>query len=117
MKRLVLAFLLISSFAAYAQKGSVSGAIIDSLTQKPVEFATVTVLNQSGKPINGGACDESGKFNLAKIDKGNYQLVVSFVGYANKKISFAITDKNAIVNFGNISISPSAKMLHEVVVE
>lgn len=105
------------SGSVLAQKGSVSGVVIDSLIKKPVEFATVAVVDKSGKPINGAICDESGKFSIDKIEKGNYQLVVSFVGYGTRKFGFEIKEKGSDLDFGTITLGPSVKILHEVVVE
>jgi outer membrane receptor protein involved in Fe transport len=101
----------------FAQKGSISGYVIDSLTQKPIEFTTITILDQTNKPVNGTLCDDNGKFTIDKINKGSYQLVVSFVGHGTKKFAFEIKDKGSDFNMGAIVLSPSVKMLHEVVVQ
>ncbi|MBI1768271.1 MAG: TonB-dependent receptor [Bacteroidetes bacterium] len=116
MKKVLFILFACVSGSLMAQKGSVSGTVIDSLTQKPVEYATIAILNLSNKPINGTICDESGKFLVDKVDKGSYMLVVSFVGYTTQKISIGIKDKNEI-NMGTITLAPSVKMLHEVVVQ
>ncbi|GHN02003.1 TonB-dependent receptor [Cytophagales bacterium WSM2-2] len=103
---------------ATAQKGSgISGVITDSLTSKPVEFATITVLDPSGKAVNGTLCDDHGRFVISKMPKGNYQLAISFVGYATKKMSIQIPDKGSEINVGTIALSPSMQVLREVVVE
>jgi outer membrane receptor protein involved in Fe transport len=118
MKKVLLFLVFASVTAVYAQKtAGVSGHVVDSLTQKPVEFATVAILDQSNKPINGAVCDGDGKFVIPKVAKGDYFLVVSFVGYANKKVPLHVSDKGAETNMGGIILSPSVKMLHEVVVE
>jgi hypothetical protein len=69
------------------------------------------------KAINGIACDENGKFSIDKVGKGDYQLVISFVGYTTKKILIRVGEKSAETNMGTITLSPSVKILHEVVVE
>src|SRR5258706_557898 len=117
MKKTLFILLTCISSSLFAQKGSISGYVIDSLTQKPVEFTTIAILDQSGKPINGTICDENGKFSITKIDKGNYQLVVSFVGYGTKRFGFEVKEKGIEFNLGRIVLSPSAKMLHEVIVQ
>ncbi|HEV8513630.1 MAG TPA: TonB-dependent receptor [Cyclobacteriaceae bacterium] len=119
MKKLLFFIASIVCSTVYAQKTiGISGVVIDSLTQKPVEFATVALVDPSNnKPINGAVCDESGKFLIPKAAKGSYALIISFVGYANKKVSVQILEKNSEINLGTIILSPSVKMLHEVVVE
>jgi outer membrane receptor protein involved in Fe transport len=119
MKKLLLVFALIGSSSVYAQRTlNISGTVIDSLTGKSVEFATVALVDPSNnKPINGAVCDESGKFLIPKAANGNYNLIVSFVGYTTKKITLLALEKGNEINLGTITLSPSAKMLHEVVVE
>src|SRR6478735_8879645 len=82
MKILLLFLPFICSSVVYAQKiNGISGEVIDSLTNKPVEFATVAIFDPSNnKPINGTVCDLDGKFIIPKIAKGNYDLIISFVG-------------------------------------
>lgn len=120
-KKLLFLFTCILSTAA-AQKIprqlTVQGAVVDSLTQKPVEFANITLLDPlTHKPINGTVCNELGKFELNGIASGNYQLVVSFVGYLPKKIPLVFTTKQDKIDLLVISLSPSVEMLHEVVVQ
>lgn len=119
MKKLSLFFVLTTSVAGFAQKtAGISGVVIDSLTHKPVEFATVEIIDPvTNNPINGTVCDEHGKFLIPKMVKGNYYLIISFVGYTNKEIPVHILDKGSEVNVGTIILNPSVKMLHEVVVE
>ncbi len=118
MKKIILFIAFAATSTVYGQKTTgIIGVVIDSLTQKPVEFATVAILDPSNKPVNGTVCDGDGKFLIPKTAKGNYFLVVSFVGYSNKKVAIQILDKGAEMNVGRIILSPSVKMLHEVVVE
>lgn len=117
MRKALLILFACATSTLFAQKGSISGIIIDSLTQKPVEFTTITILDQANKPINGTLCDDEGKFSVTKIDKGIYQLVISFVGYTTKKFSFEVNDKGNDFTVGKIMLNPSLQMLKEVVVE
>ncbi len=117
-------FLLISGIAstAFSQNNSGSnqilGTVMDSLTQKPVEFANAALIDPStGKPINGTVCNEIGKFVIDKVERGKYQVVISFVGYTSKKINVAIAEKKSVTNLGTVILEPSVDMLHEVVVQ
>lgn len=94
------------------------GIVVDSLTQKPVEFANVVIVDPAtGKPINGTVCSDVGKFVLEKTKKGNYQVVISFIGYTSKKFNLVISEKRNVTDLGNVILAPSVEMLHEVVVE
>src|SRR5271155_3528167 len=100
MKKFLLILITCISSAAIAQKTTrISGTVIDSLTQEPVEFAVVTLLNPgSNKPINGSVCDEHGKFSIDKVEKGNFQLAISFVGYTTRKITISTLEKGGETN-------------------
>jgi outer membrane receptor protein involved in Fe transport len=119
MKEKLLLFFICISGALMAQKQvTISGAVMDSLTGKPVEFATVALYDLSvNKIINGTVCDAMGKFKVSTSRNGNYQLVISFVGYGNAKINVSAPEKGSEVTLGTILLSPSVEMLHEVVVE
>lgn len=66
--------------------GSLTGTVLDSLTQAPVPYATVLLLPQApgDKPITGVAADEWGHFALTKLTPGPARLRVSYVGYGTR---------------------------------
>jgi len=99
--------------------GKISGVIIDSLTQKPVDYATVG-LGRSGstKTTNGSLSDEKGVFKIDKINPGNYRITISFLGYQTKIIEAVKTTlQKPDLNLGKILLSPSANALGEVVIQ
>ncbi len=114
---IVAAITVTNSFSQKSIRGGViSGIVLDSLTNKPVEFANVSLIDPAtNKPVNGAMCDLEGKFSIAKASKGTYQVVISFVGFRTKKIEILLSEKDA--NLGAITIGPSVKMLKEVVVQ
>ncbi len=129
MKRLFLLITLVSSFTGivFAQgpgagtptiTGKISGIIIDSLTQKPVDYATIS-LGRSGstKTTNGSLTDEKGYFKIDNISPGSYRLTIGFLGYQNKVLdSVKTTPEKPDINLGKIIFSPDQKTLSEVVV-
>lgn len=99
--------------------GKISGVIIDSLTQKPVDYATVG-LGRSGstKTTNGSLSDEKGVFKIDKINPGNYRITISFLGYQTKIIETVKTTlQKPDINLGKIFLSPSTNALGEVVIQ
>ena len=67
MKRIfTLLALVISCASAFSQGNSkITGTVIDSLTQKPVEFANVALAPESSAtPVDGTVCDANGAFEL-----------------------------------------------------
>ena len=71
--------LLLMANLALAQ-GTIKGTIIDQKTKEPVAFANVVAM-QDGKQIKGAQTDMDGKFTLAPLNVGNYDIKASCVGY------------------------------------
>ncbi len=130
MKKLFVLFIFLScsivtsaqvpSAVQSAPKGSakISGVLLDSTTNKPVDFASIALINPStNKPIDGTMADQVGKFSIPKVAAGNYKLVISFLGYESKSLLLHIKDKNDDQELGVIKLKPTEKVLQEVVVE
>jgi outer membrane receptor protein involved in Fe transport len=98
--------------------GKLSGLILDEQTQKPVAFATVALISQtSGKPVDGAITDEKGRFAISRIAAGQYQVAVSFLGYATKTLAaVTVLDSKSEINLGMISLQPDTKTLQEVAI-
>ncbi|MDP4262408.1 MAG: TonB-dependent receptor [Bacteroidota bacterium] len=99
-------------------EGKITGKIIDSLSQKPVEYATITVyLQGSKKVVNGTIADKDGQFILKNIDPGVYKITVEFIGYLPKTINdVTISKKNSLADLKNIFLSANQKTLQNVTV-
>jgi outer membrane receptor protein involved in Fe transport len=95
--------------------GKISGTVIDSLTQKPLDYATVTLFGASKTPVTGGLTDDKGGFKLDNVKPGIYRIEVSFVGYPTKILNgVETTSAKPDKNLGNVVVAPSAKSLSEV---
>ncbi|MDP5140041.1 MAG: carboxypeptidase-like regulatory domain-containing protein, partial [Spirosomaceae bacterium] len=110
---LLLTFLLAFGLTAYAQNTyKFEGAIVDSSSQTPVEFAAVGLWT-NGKPIDGTLTDEKGKFKFEEVKSGTYKLVVSFVGYKPMSVdNIKVSGKN--VDLGNVKLTGDTQILDEV---
>ena len=96
-------------------KGSVRGKIIDSKTDKPLEYASISLTNTSwGKIIEGTITDARGRFFMNKIRSGKYQISVSYLGYDSQEIDFELTKKKPDVKLADILMLVNAEMLSEV---
>ncbi|HXK00060.1 MAG TPA: TonB-dependent receptor [Gelidibacter sp.] len=91
----------------YSQN-SLSGSIIDKNTKEPLSFATIYL----PKLEKGAVADMDGHYTLSNIPNGNYNLVVSIVGYEtfSQQISFPFTDNL------NIQLAPSAIEIEEIII-
>jgi len=82
-------FLFISS--TFSQQKSnhadifqVSGKVLEAVSKQPIEYATISIINDSTKKvINGAVTDKKGNFIIEKIYKGKYIIRVEFLGYTD----------------------------------
>ncbi|MBD1393128.1 TonB-dependent receptor domain-containing protein [Mucilaginibacter glaciei] len=126
MKRLLLIIIIFcATLSAKAQfgvgggssiKGRISGTVIDSLSKKPVDYATISLFKSGAKtPINGVLTDDKGNFKLDNISAGSYKITISFIGYPTKTIDPVVTTASKPDNnMGSVVIAPSARALKEV---
>jgi len=104
MKYLALLLLISVSCTALAQKKiSLEGSVKDSLSQKTLAYATITVY-KDGVPaaLKSTYTNTSGFFKVTGLDAGKYRVVSSHVGYRNREsvITIAIDkDKNILPDF------------------
>ncbi|MBC8153522.1 MAG: TonB-dependent receptor [Bacteroidetes bacterium] len=95
--------------------GKISGVLMDSTTNKPVEFATIALLNpQTGKPIDGTTSDDKGRYTLTRIAPGEYRLQFGFVGYKNKESALVKIERGTELLLGLTKMSPDVRTLGEV---
>jgi len=95
--------------------GSVSGIVIDSLSGGPLEFASVGLLDATGKAVNGSLTDEKGFFRIPDVPVGTYRIQVSYVGYATQGVpEVKLTARRPDSDVGEIRIRPEAQLLEEI---
>ena len=99
---------------------TITGKVIDSITQNPIEFAVIALYQtKDSSLVNGTTTDINGNFNLKHKGVGNFYIKISFVGYANKTISDILLNPRSgkfAIDLGTIMIKPSSFMLEGVAV-
>lgn len=122
--KIICTFLVILSllgcYRANAQTSdslaSVRGMLIDSLTGKPVPFATVS-LNQQTTRVTGTLTDSLGHFVLTDLTLGTYSLGFSAVGYRSTQLeSWKVTVQKSVMEVGTIRLGQDVKNLRAVTV-
>jgi hypothetical protein len=106
----ILTLLLILSlpFLAQAQKtpATVKGTVFDTLSKKGLAYATVSVVDAKDSTLVSFArADSLGKFKIATLQKGNYLLSASYVGYVPVWRSLVIKNDGEQINFGQIGMT------------
>jgi outer membrane receptor protein involved in Fe transport len=115
-KFLPLMIALFVSGNAWAQKFSVTGQVMDTLSS-PLPSSTVMLL--SGKDstlVNFGITDLKGVFELKNINAGEYFIKITFVGYAPFIKRIETPAGGSILDMGKIKMEPLTKKLEEVVI-
>ncbi len=95
----------------------ISGIVIDSVSGKPVEYATIALISLRDSSIaGGGITDAGGKFLFSAKSYGRFMLRVNFMGYANKNIGPIMLKPGSgpLLDQGKILISPSSVALSGV---
>ena len=117
MKRLYILMLLVVQAACVFAQGQVKGKILDKANDEPLGFVNV-VINRAGetKMVKGAITDEQGNFNIEGLANGNYDLVVTFVGYKTLKRTFSLTAARPTHHFNALYISEDTHQLKEVTV-
>ncbi len=112
MKRCTLIFLCIINHYLFAQ--SVQGVIVDQADQNALENASIVLLDTDSIMRYFTRANPSGKFNLEKIEKGEYLLLVTYPKF--EIYSQPITIKNDNIDLKTIGINSQSNLLEEVVI-
>lgn len=107
---LVTVFFLFILFPATAQTGTIRGNIFDQVSKDPLPAANITLQSTTTHT----QADEKGNFMLTEIRPGEYDLLITIVGYTNLY-------KHVVVRAGEITkvylgLTSGASALEEVTV-
>ena len=115
MKRssnLLLSILLLLPLLTQAQKGSISGKVIDAKLAEGLIGCTVKLDDGAG----GAITDYDGRFMLANVPAGKHVISVSYTGYADKRIDEIMVKNGEATTVDVVLEDATAQMIAEVVV-
>ncbi|WP_306642116.1 TonB-dependent receptor domain-containing protein [Sanyastnella coralliicola] len=96
--------------------GVVNGKVVDAISDKPVEFATITMLSQRDSTVvTGGVTDKKGNFLIEEIPVGVYVVQITFIGYdVFEQRAIRLSPRGSTTHeFGTIKLNPSIAALGE----
>ncbi len=98
--------------------GKITGIILDSLSNVPIEFASVVLINsKNGKEVDGTISNEKGEFKFPETKLGSYKVHFSFIGFEIKEISGVdVLPAKPDFDMGVVSLTGEAKLLETVTV-
>jgi iron complex outermembrane receptor protein len=80
MSALLTLLTVLAAPAAWAQRASVSGTVVDATDNGPLAGANVVLL-QGDALVTGAATDPDGRYSITDVTPGTYTLRARFVGY------------------------------------
>lgn len=104
------AVLFLPNTASAQKKGQITGRVFDSVTNEYLPGANVRL---EGTTF-GAATNISGLFRIANIPPGDYNLVVSYIGYNNDTLSVSIPEGRTLNQ--DIGIKASDVKMQEVLI-
>lgn len=97
-------------------KGNISGKVTNKSTGEPMDFVTVQLLDEKGKPLAiGTSTDLDGNFVLQNVGDGKYIVKFTNIGSVEQERLVVISGSNVVLD--EIHLADDAKVLQEVVVE
>ena len=92
--------------------GTIKGVLIDEKTQEPIPGVNAII-----KAINKGATTSvNGEFAILNLPDGTYTIVLSSVGYSQKRIEGLLIKNSNTLDIGTIKLEESTITLSEVTV-
>ena len=88
----------------------IRGTVTDG--REPLAGAMVQLMRPDSTLVTGVAANADGTFSLRDLDKGNYLLSISCLGYETATLSLHNVESD--VNIGQVALSMEGKMLNDV---
>ncbi|MDL2240411.1 TonB-dependent receptor [Bacteroidales bacterium OttesenSCG-928-K22] len=108
---LCVIFILLSLYAfadVVEEGGGIRGTIVNTKTGQPVEFVTVGIWKQGEEvPFTGTITDQTGEFYIGGLDKSEYIIRITYLGYETVERRVTISDDKTI-NLRKIEIAETA---------
>ena len=112
----MLPSLVANNSGEVAEDGKIKGAVVDSQTKEPIEYATIALYREADNElITGTVTDFIGHFKIEKPVAGNYYLIITFIGFKEiKSERFTVINNNRNLNLGNFTLVSSSRNLDAV---
>ncbi len=96
--------------------GGIKGVVKSKEEKAALEYTTISLYNETDSTLlTGTISDVNGSFELKKVKKGSYYVVIDFIGFEAQTIS-NIKVENQEVNLGTVWLNSASANLEEVTV-
>jgi outer membrane receptor protein involved in Fe transport len=130
MKKIAFLYILLSTFiiCLHAQpnsssyfefpviSGVIKGKVVEATGNTPVEYATVSLFRAKDSTLVDGVITNSeGHFEFKKLDAGEYNIIIRFMGFRKVFIAgIIISDKSQVSDVGVVTLRADVTNLNEV---
>ena len=102
--------------------GVVYGTVVDSSTNSPIPYASVSIINNRSNTImTGGITNEDGEFHIKEIALGRHKVVIEYIGYQKQELGpytfMSFGGNQTEYNLETISLSQTTLQMAGVDVE
>ncbi len=113
----LLFFGLVLGAQAQKSEGSIKGKLMDTVAKQPISEATVSLINAKDSSLSTFTIsNKSGVFEIKDLEQGNYQLVITHLGFETVKKTIAITESNKAIDLGELKVPKEFKSIEGVTV-
>ncbi|MGB8192064.1 MAG: TonB-dependent receptor, partial [Chitinophagaceae bacterium] len=117
MKRTLITLVIFMLCNSLFAQISVSGTVTDKVSGRPVEFASILLVQLPDSTETGTVTDKKGKFLIEKVQPGTYIVRCSFIGFGFIQTSSFTIDANTPQHIvAPIQLVNDAKSLTDVTV-
>jgi outer membrane receptor protein involved in Fe transport len=97
--------------------GRIYGKVLDSLTNKPLEYAVIRVVTASGQLVSGALSEHNGDFSVDKVFVAKPLILeIGLVGYHTQKLKFELSPGGFPIekDMGNIKLGLKEQKILDV---
>lgn len=110
----ILLLVLVFCTAVSAQQATIKGQVLDNTEVKKLQYSNVLLIRKADSVIvSDTRADADGRFELSKIQKGSYTLVISYPKMADYISDLLLSDTSKI-ELGGIGMELKSNLLKEV---
>lgn len=113
---LIVAMVVMATGSISAQRNLVGGRVLDSRTEKGIQFATAVLLKKDSTVAASAQTDSLGNFAIKAPAPGSYIVRFTQIGYDTKYADVAVLRSSDSVSVGNVKLQNDGVVLGEAVV-
>ena len=93
------------------------GKVLDSVSQQPVEYATISLIdNENHQAVTGSISDKFGLFSVGITKTASYTVLIESIGFLPYRREGLVLNKNTFRDLGKIKLNQNISNLKDVTV-